>query len=277
MTDYLINITSDGELAVPFEAPAIEHDPGYRLSSYWYTAYAEAMLIFFSFVMFAIVFAETYGGYLMLLGFIAAPIALLVKLTFITVYQKGMKIGAFLRQPEWLWWDEITEIDHLREERWMGGLERIDSTYIELRLYIRNQLVFELPRNITNRLSLYHVVGLHVEMSLLSYYSQILPEGKVITMGPIRVQEAGIQVNDDFVRWEDLEALERDGDEFTLKTSTKTYRLTFKRNQNVLQRLFLNAMAGDIGADRNVIDRIEYKNYGNFAVARYRPLGRTRK
>ncbi|MCI0712429.1 MAG: hypothetical protein L0154_19900 [Chloroflexi bacterium] len=275
MTDYLI--TSDGELAVPFEAPPIEHDPGFRLSSHWYTSYAEAMLLFFSFVMLAIVFAETYGAYLMLLSFVAVPIALLVKLTFITVYQKGMKIGLFLRQPQWLWWDEITEIDHLREERWMGGLDRIDNTYIELWLYIRNQLVFELPRNITNRLSLYHVIGLHVEMSLVSYYSHILPEGKVIAMGPIRVQHTGIHINDAFVRWEDIEALERDGDDFTLKTSAKTYRLTFTRNQNVLYRLFLNAMAGDIGADQNAVDRIEYRYYSNFAVARYRPPGRTGK
>ena len=243
MTNFLINITSDGELAVPFEASPIEYDPGRHLATFARPAVELALPILAVIFAAGVAVGDEIGSWIVLASFaIGFVVACVFKSFRIDVYESGMKISGWYQQTSWLSWDEITEIYHINQHRGIGGPQYFYSAYMELKLYIHNRQVFVLARGIIDPEGLYHIIVRHVEKSLLSYYSRILQEGKVIAMGPIRVQEAGIQVHNDFVPWEDVEALKRDGHEFTLKTSTKTYRLTFKRNQDVLHRLFFNAM-----------------------------------
>jgi hypothetical protein len=273
MTDNHILITSDGELAVPFDAPSVEHDPGRHLTTAIQPAGDLALIPIAGSIAIGLLVGEEAGFYIGLTGLVIGLITLLAFRSLrLEVYETGMKISGWNRRTYWIWWDEITEIKHLKEKRWMGGLDNIGNTYLELSLYVRDKLVFTLPYSITERYDLNHVIVRHVEKSLLEYYSRILPEGKAIAMGPIRIEQAGIRIRDDFLRWEDIESLERDKDVFILKTSNKTYRITFKRNQDVLQRLFSNAMAGEIGVDRNAMDRIRYIPYGgSYTLARYIP------
>lgn len=230
MSDEMIRyLTTDGELAEPIDVPAFEPDIGKHLGHYvigrpaWWTIIG-LIGILATFIILGSLRPELegltiFGGGMLVLMIVALMFA--GPYLLVDVHQDALRIRDS-NGERYVYWTDVTNIQKIESDR-----------RLILKLYRGRRVVFELP-NFPGYRGLGYMIESRVDNALFDYYKDSLETDHTIDMGPIKLNNNGITVDGDTIRWEDMQSFTRAGKEFYIVTPQKLYRLTITDNQNVI-------------------------------------------